>query len=148
MTEIRRATFADAPDLQRMAFAFIAESGYRTLLTPDADRILTLVAQLLGGGLVLVARAGDQAIGMALATVFTHPMSGERTAAEIAWWVDPAHRGGVVGRQLLEDLEAWARESGATHLQMIAPAQTRVGLLYARRRYVEVETTWQLRLTP
>ncbi len=143
---IRPATFGDAQVLERMAVRFLEETPYRQVITPDVDRLETAIAGVLERGLVLVAEVNGTVVGMAAAMPAEHPFSGEPIVVEIAWWVEPEWRHGTLGVRLLTTLEACARSTGAKALLMIAPARSRVGQYYARRGYLEVETTFQLRL--
>jgi hypothetical protein len=77
--------------------------------------------------------------------VFAHPMSGERVASEVFWWTNPEARG-VHGVKLLRMGEEWARTQDVVAFHMIAP-DVRVGSLYARRGYREVETVWEYRFS-
>ncbi len=80
-------------------------------------------------------------IGLVL---YPHHLSGEWTAGEVFWWVEPEARG--EGLQLMKQAEAWARGRGAAAIQMIAPS-TQVGVIYRRYGYAPIETTYSKRLT-
>ena len=144
---IRRATVADVPVLVAMGLRFVASTSYAALIPADPDRLTAFFHGLLEAGVVFVAERQDQAVGMIGATVFDHPMSGERTACEVCWWVEPDARGGRSALWLLTAAEQWATAEGARRFQMIAPAGSSAGALYQRRGYSEVETTFQRPLT-
>ena len=146
---IRPATLADLPALLRMAAAFVEQTSYRGKLASNADAVVNLVHGLLQQGLVLVAADGDTPIGMLGAIVFVSPMTGEKTANELALWVEPGHRAFRTASALLNTFEAWAQEQGATVVQLSAPAGeqgARVGRLYGHRGYEPLETTYQRRV--
>jgi len=142
---IRAAAQQDIPRLVEMGCRLLSDS-YPAHLTPNADALDALALRLMTGGedtTLLVAETDGQAVGMLGLMAYAHPMSGERIAAEACWYVDPEARG-TAGLRLLRAGEQWARERGATALQMIQPfAADRIGDLYARLGYAPVEVTWQ-----
>jgi GNAT superfamily N-acetyltransferase len=147
-TIIRLATAADADRLVVMACKFLRESIYGELM-PEAgeEQMAALVNNALEHGIVVVADAwGSTIVGMIAFFVTANLISGNLIAVEAAWWIDPAWRGGNEGRRLLDAAETWAKEAGATHLQMIAPFGSNAGVLYRRRDYREVESTFLKRL--
>jgi len=141
---VRSATRDDLSVMVEMGSRFL-ESVYRGRLATNTAAMLALGEQLLTdpNGLMLVAERDAAIIGMLGALVYAHPMSGEQTAAELFWWVDPEKRGG--GLVLLRTLEQWARDHGAVVLQMIAPDDG-VARLYERIGFERLETTYQRRL--
>lgn len=145
---IRRATREDVPAIVAMAARFRGETAYAGLVDENLEALEALARFLIEFGVVFVAeKFGRVLVGMLAATVITHPISGERIASEVAWWVEPEYRGGTAGVRLLEAVEQWAVAQGARRFQMIAPtANARVGELYRRRGYTEIETIWQREL--
>lgn len=131
-----------------MAVRFIAESPYRGLVIPNVGQLQRLVEFLLDHGGVFVAQVdGGDVVGMIGASVIVHPIAGELVGSEVAWWMEPEHRGGSAGVRLLEAAERWAGAMGAVRFQMIAPAgDERVREFYRRRGYMEVETVFQREL--
>jgi hypothetical protein len=86
-------------------------------------------------------------VGMIGLVAITSHVSGLPTATEVMWWVDPEARGS--GLTLLRRAERWAVETGAAVIQMVAPAtHARLGMLYQRRGYEMMETTYQSPVTP
>jgi GNAT superfamily N-acetyltransferase len=141
---IRAATEADIPALVAMGCQFRAQTGYHAVIAESATQMATFCRQLLGGlGTILVLEDEGVLVGMIGLHCGPHFLSGEIAAGEVFWWVDPAHRG--KGLRLLRAAEAWAREQGATSLQMIAP-DARVERLYERLGYRAIERTYQRRL--
>lgn len=144
---IRRATLEDLPVLVAMGARFRSETAYAGLVDQDGAQLEALTRFLLEHGAVFVAQIRLEVIGMLAATVVRHPVDGALTGSEIAWWIEPEFRGGSAAVRLLEAAEAWAKNMGARRFQMVAPtANARVGELYRRRGYAEVETTWQREL--
>jgi GNAT superfamily N-acetyltransferase len=139
---IRKALGTDAEQLNRMGQRFVADTPYGDLLTISPVRLAETIGHLLGNpdGVVLVSEKGRVLTGMIGLLAYNHPFSGERTAFEVVWWVQPEARGD--GVRLLKAAEEWAREQGIQKVQMVAPNE-RVGALYQRLGYVPVETSYQ-----
>jgi GNAT superfamily N-acetyltransferase len=95
---------------------------------------------------VFVAEQYGTVVGMIGVVSFAHHLSGAAMVGEVAWWVDPEARGS--GLALLRRAEQWARERGATAMQVAAPGGSDVGRLYERRGYRLVETTYQRPVAP
>lgn len=137
---IRPAIVADVPRLLEMGKSFHAESSYEKHMTLDPERLRVLATQLVEAGGVLVIDNAGMLVGMVGFLLFDHPMSGHKTAGELFWWLEPAHRG--EGGKLLKAAEDLARDRGATQMLMIAPNE-RVGVLYKRKNYHFVESAYQ-----
>jgi GNAT superfamily N-acetyltransferase len=144
---VRRATGEDRGAVLSMAWRFLEESQYRGLVTGSVAHLEKLIDVLLEGGVIFVAEEAADVVGMIAGVTQTHPITGEVTATEFAWWVEPEFRGSSAGGRLLKAFEGWARFQRASVIQMIAPAGAgELEQFYERRGYEEVETTFQLRL--
>lgn len=144
---IRAATSGDIPRLVEMGRRFIAETAYRDLVVANPQRITQIIEEVMAApdGIVLVSVSERGIVGMIGVLVYPHPFSGERTGFDLCWWVEPEARGH--GVRLMRAAEAWAREHGATQMQMVAP-NPRVEGLYQRLGYRAIEVAYQRRLTP
>ena len=142
---IRRATTDDIARLIEMGERFAAETEYCAIIKVRKDRLSDSIGSVLANpdGVVLLSGSALKTTGMIAMLAYDHPFSGERTAFEIIWWVEPEARGD--GVRLLRAAENWAREQGASAMQMVAP-NDRVGLLYRRLGYLPVETSYQRNL--
>lgn len=138
---IRRATLDDRDRLVEMGQRFVAETPYAGLIAINPERLSASVAGILTNpaGAVFVS-GSDPLTGMIAMLAYDHPFSGERTAFEVVWWVEPEARGD--GVRLLRAAEQWARDEGITKMQMVAP-DARVGEFYKRMGYAPVETSYQ-----
>lgn len=64
-----------------------------------------------------------------------------RVAQEIAWWVDPAYRGGSAG--MLCTYQEWAISKGALAIEVKSLAKfPDVEVLYGRMGFERLETSW------
>lgn len=143
---IRRATVEDTPRLLEMGQRFAAETDYRDLVVIDPSRLRAAIESILVNPQAATFVSGTDATltGMIALIAYDHPFSGERTAFEVVWWVDPEARGD--GLRLLRAAEGWARGQGIRKMQMVAP-NDRVGALYRRFGYAPVETSFQKELS-
>lgn len=140
---IREATLADGPTIIELARHFHADTAYRSVITFEQQPLERLLPLVLEQGVILLAEMEPgRAVGMLVLVALEHPYTGERFADELAWWVEPELRSGLVGPKLLRAGEAWAQAKKCAILKMIAPAGSRVGVYYRRLGYQEVETTF------
>jgi GNAT superfamily N-acetyltransferase len=137
---IRAATSADVPRLVEMGRRFRSETGYAKVLAENPAKMAELATQLAALGCLLVSERAGQLVGMLGFLIFPHFMSGEITATETFWWVEPESRG--EGLKLLREAEKRAREAGAEKMAMIAP-NDRIANLYKRLGYEFVEAAYQ-----
>lgn len=139
---IRTARADDKPRLIEMAARFLISSRYGEWLPSTPAQIAGLIEQIEQLGVILTAEEDSTIIGMLALVAVTHPMTGQRYAEEIAWWVEPEYRGGLIGPRLHRAGEQWARDLGLHMIRMLSPVGSDLGVYYARRGYVEVETSW------
>lgn len=70
-------------------------------------------------GLVLVMEGGSgKPIGMLVALAHPGITSPALQATELAWWVEPDHRGSREAMTLLSEYEAWARAQGCVSITL------------------------------
>lgn len=144
---VREATPADLATIVAMALTFNRSTEYAAHIVFHPDRVRETAVALMEAerGLLLVVEQGGDVIGMLAAAVTLHPLSGDLVANEIAWWIEEAARGSRAALQLLRRYEQWAREQGATVIQMAAP-DVRTGRFYVRLGFAPVETLYQRRM--
>ena len=139
---IRDATSADIPRLVEMGTRFLTETVYSGRVAVNPTAMTRTLELLLASdvGALFVSEADGVLTGMIGLLVFEHPITGERTAQELFWWVEPEHRG--YGLRLLKRGEQWAATAGAHQVHMIAPTPA-VGQLYERLGYGYLEAAYQ-----
>lgn len=126
-----------------MGLRFIDETSYAGKIGKDRETIRDLLTRLMSSAhaMLAVSCGHDGTLnGMIGAFVFYHPISGEKVAGEMFWWMEPEARG--QGVRLYRYMEQWAKAMGAVKLQMVAPT-AKVGDFYRRLGFYEVETTFQ-----
>lgn len=138
---IRRAELEDIPRIVEMGQRF-RELIYRDLLADNPAQMRAISERLISGddSIILVVEKFDRVVGMIGMMLFDHPLSAERVAGEVAWWIEPEDRGD--GLRLLLAAERWASDNGAAKIQMIAPNE-RVGQVYCRLGYTQMEIGFQ-----
>lgn len=119
MATIRRATEHDADALFGMARKFVAFAPYRDSLTVTDDELRAIITYFTANATVFVADEAGSAIGMLvgiLAPVWYAPSC--KVATELAWWVEPEHRGGTAAIRLMQAFEKWAQDEHAVMCSM------------------------------
>lgn len=139
-----------------MCLRFLRTTHYYEVLERDVNEesLGGLIMALFGAGdqaCLLVAEDRDGAVvgGIGLLAL-PHPFTGQMYADELVWWVEPEHRGTLVGPQLLRVGEDWARTHGITLIKMVAPmvknedgryVPAPIGTWYERHGYRPCETS-------
>lgn len=141
---IRLATDEDVPAIVAMGQEFAETSTYREQMRTDPARLEAVALGILGNpdAAMWVCERDGTLIGMLAMLLVTHPMSGDRIASEIVWWMNPTARG--AGVRMLRAAEQWAQDNAAVAVHMIAPTE-RVGTFYAAIGYAAVEVNYYRR---
>jgi GNAT superfamily N-acetyltransferase len=138
---IRAAAVEDIPRIVAMGERFMSNPDYNGKIAINPERLSGFAKRLIGGeGVLLLNEREGQITGMLGMLVYDHPMSGEKTAVELFWWVNPESRGD--GIRLMKRAEQIAIESGAKRMQMVAP-NDKVARVYQKFGYEFVESTYQ-----
>lgn len=128
--------FAKEDDLPQLADLlaelFTLESDFQ----PDRDKQLRGLRLILGEpalGRLFVLRVDGQVAGMANALVTVSTAEGGRVLLLEDVIVRSEHRGGGLGRQLVEHVLAWAHEQGMTRVTLLADRDNHAALDFYRR---------------
>lgn len=145
---IRPAVLEDMPELLRMARDFYEASGLGRESPYDGPRMAEILRFLIESedSTVIVSELRSELSGMVAVVKSPDMWAGGIVAQEVFWWIDPRHRGRRVGRKLLKAAEAWAKESGADTMVMVALKATSPNALhsvYSRAGYEPVETHYR-----
>lgn len=141
---LREATVDDLDACVQLGRDFRNSTGYQAALADSPERYRAIGDYLIHNpdGILLVREVDGHPVGMLGAMVVDHVLSGERVAAELFWFVDPTHRGSH-GVRLFKAFEQWARDHGATRIQMVQPVWAEmVGELYKTLGYERLEIAW------
>jgi GNAT superfamily N-acetyltransferase len=140
---IREATTLDHRALVGMALRFLKTVSTYEFLRPSRDHISHLVDVVLDAGVILVAEVPDAVVGAIALIATPHPVNGTPFADEVAWWVEPEHRGGLrAGPYLLGAAEDWALRQGCNMVKMVAPLPSTVGRFLEKRGYRAIEVAY------
>jgi GNAT superfamily N-acetyltransferase len=131
--EIDFATANDLPQLaDLLAELFTLESDFQ----PERDkqlRGLRLILENPDLGKLFALRIGGEVAGMANALITVSTAEGGRVLLLEDVIVRREHRGGGLGRRLVEHVLAWAREQGMTRITLLADRDNRAALDFYRR---------------
>lgn len=114
---IRKATHDDVFDLLVLARGFSREAP--TMHKWNKDKTETMLKACIDNDLttILVMESEDEVVGGIVGVVQPLFMSHTVVASELAWFVDPDHRGkGAL--KLVKAFEGWAKEKGAEYITM------------------------------
>lgn len=152
MATIRPATDADVPALVALGQRFLAWSPYASLAVTD-EALASAIRRVMATGFAMVADDAGDPFG-ALLGVLSSPWvdDSKRIAVELAWWVEPEHRGSTAAVRLLREFQAWAKANGAdgvTLSDLVVNGDAPAGELFnrlgfrmtERSHYCEVEAT-------
>lgn len=145
---IRKASEADIPRIIEMGSRSIAEGPYQKFLDDKPDVTKELAAKLIAmdSATVLVCESEGYVNGLFAFILFPHYFSGQLTAGEMMWYVEPEARIGGVALELLRTAEQTARDMGAKYMQLTAPTE-QIGELYKYcGGYKKVEVSYQRKL--
>lgn len=115
---IRKATLDDLPDMLRLGAMMHAESRYASMKF-DPAVLAETIAQLIASpyGFAWVAIRESQTVGVMLAGVGAQWFSRELTTFEYGVYVEPEHRGSMLGIRLIKSYKEWALSVGAKIVQ-------------------------------
>jgi RimJ/RimL family protein N-acetyltransferase len=145
---IREATEADLPSLLEMFEAFRQTPTYARYVShaPAVAEAFLRMLIVSPDATIFVRQWDGDIVGMLGVMAYAHPMSGERMASELFWWLDPEYRG--AGGWMLRRAEKWATAHGATRLQMVSPVENvRVQETYDALGYQPFEVSYYKELT-
>lgn len=144
---IRVANLTDTIRIVDMGRKFLMAGPYKELLKDNPEYFVRFTMGLLlnPNAKILVATTKDNyPIGVLAFIVNSHYLSGELTASELIWYVEPNYRG-QVPLELFWAAQKAAKEMGAIVMQFTAPTES-VGAIYKRSGYQQIEVGYQKRL--
>ncbi len=153
MKAIRPAVISDLSRMEAMGARFFAASGLDRWFNYKPHCFVQVCEKFMADdkAVLLVGEGQDGVVGMAGALAYPNWLDvSQLTAQERFWWVDPLHRGSLLGTELRKGLEGWARDKGCLTMQMGALETLRPDTLakvYARKGYAPMEQTFCKRLT-
>lgn len=137
---IRDATLADIPRMVEMGQHFRKQTSYDKFLSDSPETMKKLGETLIERNGLIVSEERGEVIGMLGFIIYEHFISGDLTAGEVFWFVEPQHRGS--GIRLMKEMERRARSAGAKNMQMVAPSW-KVAKFYKRSGFELMEMSYQ-----
>lgn len=132
---IRPATEEDLPRLMEYADSFLSYHPITSLFPRDKTAVEAMLRKLMEGGNGVLLIHDQGAIGGYIAPMWCAPSV--TVATELFWWAD------AQGRSLMKAFEEWARERGATMIQMLLIVGRKdVSAIYDRAGYAPVELSY------
>ncbi|HXU92699.1 MAG TPA: GNAT family N-acetyltransferase [Gallionella sp.] len=128
--------FATAEDLPHLADLLAELFALESDFTPEREKQLRGLRLILDNpdlGRLFVLRVAGQVAGMANALITISTAEGGRVLLLEDVIVRREHRGGGLGRKLVEHVLAWAREQGMTRVTLLADRDNRAALDFYRR---------------
>ena len=143
---IREATEEDVIDLAILGKQFV-KGSQNELLGWNSSKVYDSLADAIERDDfgIFVLCAGTEVVGMFFRFVTPCFFSDVKQAVEIAWYVDPEHRGSRKALQMLEMYEQWAKEHDAVCVNLVNLDVLRgdkIAKLYSRMGYKLVENTF------
>jgi|TARA_R110000803_G_C11804967_1_gene299895 hypothetical protein len=141
---IRKAEKKDRKRVIEMAKNFYSVAGYDPHIPFDDETACELFECCMNMGLCYVAEE-DEVVGFVLGVAAPSIMNKNYLiGSELAWWVEPEHRG-KVGIKLLKHIEQSAEEIGLKIWSMMALESQNpesVEKIYLNSGYKKTETTY------
>lgn len=141
---IRIATIEDIPSIVGMGLMFWKESPFD--VPADSDTIRDFALHCIGQNLLCVLEIDGNIEGFAAG--IKGAMLGNVNVMcgnEVAWWVNPDHRGGKNGIKLLKYLEGMAKTEGIkywTMAFMTSSMPEKVESIYQKLGYTKTEVSY------
>jgi len=141
-------TVQDIPVLIVLGAEMHKESRYAEL-DFDPEKLRRLGTNMLDQPdewLCLVAERNSEVIGFCVGYVAPHFFGNELTSGDLAIYVTPEHRKGMVGVRLIKSYDAWCSDKGVSEPLLGVSAgitPDRIGRLYERLGYTEKYTIYK-----
>lgn len=132
MPALRQARPQDLDELTALlTLLFTLEADFSCNAAKQRQGLAMLLAN--DRGCILVAEEAGQVIGMCTGQVVISTAEGGPSVLVEDMVVAPGHRGQGVGRALIKAMAGWAREQGATRLQLLADTNNAPALAFYQR---------------
>ena len=131
-----RIDFATAEDLPQLADLLTELFALESDFTPDRAKQLRGLAAILAEpqlGRLFVLRVDGQVAGMANALITISTSEGGKVLLLEDVIVSHAHRGGGLGRKLIDHVLDWAKQQGMTRVTLLADRDNAPALDFYRK---------------
>lgn len=143
MSRIREATKEDVLDLLVLFKQFSKESGYKYKLDMVTLKENLELAVEAPNFLLSVLEVDGEIVGSLVGAVTTPLFSKDKTATELAWFVEESHRGSSGSLRLIKNYENWAKDKGCKFVTMVdIDSLNNLEQVYKRVGYTLTEKTY------
>jgi GNAT superfamily N-acetyltransferase len=139
---VRTATKNDLPRIIELGSRSLVDGPYAGIIQNKPDCAREFAERVLNGGTILLGEENEKTVGLLGFIVTPHHFSGQLYASELMWYVEPEHRKGGIGLQLLWEAERRAKKQGAETMIFSAPNDS-VAALYKRFGYEQLEVSYR-----
>jgi GNAT superfamily N-acetyltransferase len=141
---IRVAEEKDFQSILDMSSRFWLETQFSEPF--EADHTIHMVRMAYDHGLLAVVDVDGECVGFCAGVKsFILGSTKAMCATELAWWLNPEHRGGKNGVALLQFMEGLVKEQGIKYWTMVSMQSSmpdQVGRMYERMGYKHSETSY------
>ena len=113
----------------------------------DEEYIRRMITEIIAGmGFILVSEKDNVLTGMLIAALIPNVWNPKANqCSEVAYWVEPEHRGGTAGYRLIASYvtkcEEWKRQ-GKIHFYTMTKMNNSPNLKYHKFGFEKLEETW------
>lgn len=143
---IRAAQPSDLGRIVELGSRSLLDGPYAGIIKDVPAQARKFAEQVLEKGKILLGEEDGRVVGLIGFIFARHHFSDQPYAAELMWYVEPEHRKGGLGLQLLWAAETAAKEMGAEDMLFTAPNDD-VAAIYKRFGYSRLEVTFRKTLT-
>lgn len=148
--KIRTATKFDIPELLDQLRLYRSETPWPRLnLCDNAEYITQVLTHILAGmGRIFIAERDDEIVGLLVAIKNNNIWDPDLYVLdELAYWVNPEHRGSTAGYKLIRAYQQYAEElraQGQIEAYTISKMATSPDLNYGRLGFEKLEEKWRI----
>lgn len=141
---VRSGTESDIDAIVEMACEFWTHTGFEE--EACSESIKTMVEHCISISLMSVVEIDNEIVGFAAGV--KSPLLGNNSVfcgSELAWWVNPGHRGGINGIKLFKHLEGLAKDAGIKYWVMAymeSSMPEAIKGIYEKMGYVQSEVSY------
>ena len=145
---IRIANKFDMPKLIEMLWHYHDTGVVHNLEVSDEETAAKILTHIfIGGGIAIISEKDDKPIGMLLAIITPYLWDHSKfVMSEIAYWVEPEHRGSTAGYRMLKKYIQECdkmKEQGRIHNYTMSQMEGQT-LDYGKFGMRPMETTWSI----
>ena len=144
---IVEATHEDVVEMMRLGEIFWKQTRYfKEGVDYDTDTVSAMVYMIMDEGVALIARADGEIVGLMLVIVHPFPMNNHHLiGVEWVFYIDPAHRRGGLGADLIAAAEHQLRGKQVKYFTMVSLSEVTPELankLYEQLGFKQSETSF------